>query len=70
MWRTRVSREITRCTKLRGVQRSPELSLRSTDFRAPENLIFPALLTNSLYFQEKPLLEINFEKIQIFDKEI
>ena len=29
--------------ELRGTQRSPELALRSTDLRAPENLIFPAL---------------------------
>ena len=44
MRRTCVSRKITRCTKVRGAQRSPELALRSTDFRAPENLIFPALV--------------------------
>ena len=30
--------------KLRGVQRSPELALRSKDFRALENVIFPALI--------------------------
>ena len=41
--RTRASRKVTRCTKLRGAQRSPELALGSTDFHAPENLIFPAL---------------------------
>ena len=40
---TRVPSKVTRSTKLRGAQCSPELSLRSTDFRAPENLIFPAL---------------------------
>ena len=34
-------------TKLRGAQRSRELGLRRTDFRAPENLIFPALFMNS-----------------------
>ena len=44
MRRTRVSCKVTRCTKLRGAQRSPELALRNMDFRAPENLIFPALL--------------------------
>ena len=44
MRRTRAPRKATRCTKLRGAQRSPELALRSTDFRAPENLIFPALI--------------------------
>ena len=47
MTRTHVPRKVTRCTKLRGAQRSPELALRSTDFRTPENLIFPAL---SYYF--------------------
>ena len=44
MRRTRVSCKVTRCTKLRGAQRSPEIALRNMDFRAPENLIFPALL--------------------------
>ena len=29
--------------KSQGAQRSPEVALRSTDFRAPKNLIFPAL---------------------------
>ena len=47
MTRTRVPRKVTRCTKLRGAQRSPELALRSADFRTPENPIFPAL---SYYF--------------------
>ena len=47
MTRTHVPRKVTRCTKLRGAQRSPELALRSTDFHTPENLIFPAL---SYYF--------------------
>ena len=40
---TLLLRNVTRSTKLRGAQRSPELALRSTDFRSPENLIFPAL---------------------------
>ena len=30
-------------TKSQGTQHSPELVLKSTDFRAPEDLIFPAL---------------------------
>ena len=34
---------VTRSAKLWGAQRSPELALRSTNFRSPENLIFPAL---------------------------
>ena len=44
MRRACVLSKVTRSTKLRGAQHSPELGLRSTDFRAPENLIFPALL--------------------------
>ena len=40
---TRVPFKVTRSTKLQGAQHSPDLGLRSTDFRAPENLIFPAL---------------------------
>ena len=47
MRRARVLSKVTRSTKLRGAQRSPELGLRSTDFRAPENLIFPALHTRN-----------------------
>ena len=43
MRRTRVLRQVTRCTKLRGAQSSPELPLMSKDFREPENLIFPVL---------------------------
>ena len=44
--RTRVLPNVTRSTKLRGIQHSPELALRSTDFCVPENLIFPALDSN------------------------
>ena len=43
MRRTRVPCNVTRSTNLRGAQRSPELGLKSTDFCAPENLIFAAL---------------------------
>ena len=43
MRQTRVPRNVTRSTKLRGAQRSAELALRSMDLRVPENLIFPAL---------------------------
>ena len=43
MMRTRVPSKVTGSTRLRGAQCSPELGLRSMDFRAPENLIFPAL---------------------------
>ena len=49
MRRTRVPCKMTRSTKLWGAQRSPELGLRNMDFRAPENLIFPAL--QSFYLQ-------------------
>ena len=40
MRRTCVPCKVTRSTKLRGAQRSPELGLRCMGFRAPENLIF------------------------------
>ena len=42
---TLVPRNVTRGTNLRGTQSAPELALRSTEFRSPENLIFPALPT-------------------------
>ena len=40
---TCVPPNVTRSTKLRGAKRSTELGFSSTDFRVPENLIFPAL---------------------------
>ena len=40
---THVPRKVIKSTKLRGAGRSPELALRSTGFRAPENLNVPAL---------------------------
>ena len=43
MRRTHLPGKVTRCTKLRGTQHSPEFSLRGTDFHAQENLIFPTL---------------------------
>ena len=45
---TRAPRNVTGSTKLWRAQCSPELAFRSTDFRVPENLIFPALLTVKL----------------------
>ena len=45
MRRTRLPPKVARSRKLRGVQRSPELTFRSTDFRVPEILIFPALIS-------------------------
>ena len=45
-----VLHKITRSTKLQGMQHSPELVLRSTDFHAPENLIFPALGSPQNFF--------------------
>ena len=44
MRQTCVHPNIIRSTKLQGAQHSPELSFRSTDFRVPENQIFPALI--------------------------
>ena len=45
--RVRVPYKVTKYTKLQGAQRGPELALRSTDFNAPENLIFPAMRETS-----------------------
>ena len=53
---TRVTCKVTRSTKLRGAQRSPELGLRSTDFRAPENLIFLALTFERIFSQTHSFL--------------
>ena len=50
MRRTRVTCKVTKSTKLPGGQRSPELGLRSTDFCAPEKLIFPALEISTFCF--------------------
>ena len=46
MRQTCVPLNITRSTKLRGMQCSPEIAFRSTDFCVPENLNFPALKVN------------------------
>ena len=43
MRQTLLPHNATRSTKLRGAQHAPELALRSTEFSAPENLIFLAL---------------------------
>ena len=43
MRQTHALYNITWGTKSEGTQRSHELVLKSTDFRAPEDLIFPAL---------------------------
>ena len=43
MRQTCVPCKVTRSTKLRSEQRSPELGLKSMDFHAPENLIFQVL---------------------------
>ena len=40
---TLVPCNVARSIKLRGAQRASELALRSTEFRSPENLIFPIL---------------------------
>ena len=44
MRRTRVFPNVTRSTKLRGTQRSPELGFRSTELRVQKYIIFLALL--------------------------
>ena len=48
MKRAHVIPNFTRSTRLQGIQRSPELAFRSTDFRVLKNLIFPALFIPKL----------------------
>ena len=43
---TPVPPNVTKNTKLQGVQHSPEVAFRNTDFCVPENLIFPTLHDN------------------------
>ena len=43
MRETCVAPTVKPSTKLRGAQRFTELAFSSTDFRVPDNLIFPAL---------------------------
>ena len=43
---TCVPPNVTRSTKLRGAQCSPELAFKNKDFCIPENLIFPAWVWN------------------------
>ena len=43
MRQARVPRNVTRNTKLRGAQCSPEVAFKSTNFRVQENLILPVL---------------------------
>ena len=56
MRQTFVARNVTRSTKLRGAQCLPKLALRSTEFRSPENLIFPALISRKEYLRLDLLL--------------
>ena len=52
---------VTRSTKLRGAQRSSELTLRSMEFRSLENLIFPALVNfNFIYIYIYIYIYISF----------
>ena len=53
MTRTRVLPNIIRNTKLRQAKSSPETAFRSTDFRVPENLIFPALTTTESVIRQR-----------------
>ena len=62
MRQARVLSKVTRSTKLQGAQCSPELGLKSTNFRAPENLIFLALISMRIYHNLK-LIRIWPEKL-------
>ena len=55
MRQTLLPRNVTRSTKLQGAQCAPELSFRSTEFRSPENLIFPACIA----MKDRLVLNIN-----------
>ena len=52
MRRPHVPPKVTKSTKLRGAQCSPELAFRGTDLHLLESLIFPALayITKSLFW--------------------
>ena len=63
---THVPCKVTRSTKLRGAQQSPELGLRSTDFRAPENLICPALVNFPLIRKTFPESRFSNPWLQVF----
>ena len=42
---------------LKGAQCHPELAFRTTDFCVPKNLIFPALISNSMIFGKTNFLK-------------
>ena len=63
MRRTHVHPNVTRSTKSRGAQRSPELAFRSTDFRVPVKLIFLALSEAPQRKVEKNLVNFYFDTI-------
>ena len=73
---TRVPPNVTRSTKLRGAQRSPEIAFRSTDFCVPKNLIFPALYSDvgthwvALYVKNNDITYFDSFRIEHMPKEI
>ena len=73
MRRTHKPLNVTRSTKLRWAQRSAELALRSTDFRVPENPIFPVLSTKLEQrppgFVELSFIELSFLTSSVVRKE-
>ena len=65
MRRTIVFCKVTRSTKPQGGQYSPELGLRSTDFRAPENLIFLALASGCQILRTRKIVFAIFKDYMI-----
>ena len=61
-WGEHVPHKATRSTKLPGSQHSPELALRSTEFCAPENQIFPALNTTFSVIEEAKKTVLDFSQ--------
>ena len=74
-WTSMCTTKVKGSTKLWGAQRSTELAFRSTDFHAPENLIFLALPFTPLWTQKTKILKksvhiINLQMCTISDSEM
>ena len=65
MRQTCVPPNITRRTKLQGVQHSPKLVFKSMDFSVPENLIFVALTSHGVKRKRS-----TYKKIKAYQKSL
>ena len=68
MRRTCVPPNFTRSTKLQCAQSSPEVAFRSTNFRAPENQIFPALERGVQNLGKKDYLIVDTHFVNLSNK--